>query len=344
MMLILSVTIANGQVLNPYSDFGYIPRNKYITTIKGYSIENKDTTEDISRMVIDVEKSEVLLYGNDSMLLSQTSISRQDILRFLSVDPLTHKYAELTPYQFASNRPLDGIDLDGLEWAKTETYDPKTGITNVQFHVKLKVKNESEIFKDVEGLKREVIAQFPTTFTDAKNGQTTYSGSIEIEYVSTLEESDFGTTIWDNPGDPKGGETYFINTVHNKNLVNAYDSRKGVAPNTPRTAKDLARDLIHELIHTAGPNHPDDENQAADIQLITTVGVDADGKRIIDHKLGPNAVWERVIHNIMIYPTTKVNGKPINDHVPEKFDRSKVSPGQAKQVSNQIDTDAQQKR
>ena len=36
--------------------------------------------------------------------------------RFLSVDPLTKSYPMLTPYQFASNRPIDGIDLDGLEW------------------------------------------------------------------------------------------------------------------------------------------------------------------------------------------------------------------------------------
>ena len=35
--------------------------------------------------------------------------------RFLSVDPITNKYPELTPYQFASNSPLSGVDLDGLE-------------------------------------------------------------------------------------------------------------------------------------------------------------------------------------------------------------------------------------
>src|SRR5581483_9729254 len=37
--------------------------------------------------------------------------------RFLSIDPLTAKYPFLTPYQYASNRPIDGIDEDGLEWA-----------------------------------------------------------------------------------------------------------------------------------------------------------------------------------------------------------------------------------
>ncbi|RFM29265.1 hypothetical protein DXN04_33645 [Chitinophaga silvisoli] len=38
--------------------------------------------------------------------------------KFLSVDPITAKYPELTPYQFASNRPIDGIDLDGLEYLR----------------------------------------------------------------------------------------------------------------------------------------------------------------------------------------------------------------------------------
>ena len=37
--------------------------------------------------------------------------------KFLSVDPLSKQYPELTPYQFASNTPIIGIDLDGLELA-----------------------------------------------------------------------------------------------------------------------------------------------------------------------------------------------------------------------------------
>ena len=35
--------------------------------------------------------------------------------RFLSVDPITKTYPMLTPYQFASNTPIQAIDLDGLE-------------------------------------------------------------------------------------------------------------------------------------------------------------------------------------------------------------------------------------
>lgn len=36
--------------------------------------------------------------------------------RFLSVDPLEKKFPALTPYQYASNRPVDGLDLDGEEY------------------------------------------------------------------------------------------------------------------------------------------------------------------------------------------------------------------------------------
>nr|WP_255722986.1 RHS repeat-associated core domain-containing protein [Flavihumibacter fluminis] len=35
--------------------------------------------------------------------------------RFLSIDPITKSYPELTPYQFASNNPIFNIDIDGLE-------------------------------------------------------------------------------------------------------------------------------------------------------------------------------------------------------------------------------------
>jgi len=35
--------------------------------------------------------------------------------RFLSVDPLTKQYPDLTPYQYASNTPIWAIDLDGAE-------------------------------------------------------------------------------------------------------------------------------------------------------------------------------------------------------------------------------------
>jgi RHS repeat-associated protein len=41
--------------------------------------------------------------------------------RFLSVDPLTSSYAAWSPYAYAMNRPIQGIDLDGLEFVDKTT-------------------------------------------------------------------------------------------------------------------------------------------------------------------------------------------------------------------------------
>jgi hypothetical protein len=42
-------------------------------------------------------------------------IYNPEIAKFLSVDPLTKSYPWYTPYQFAGNKPIWAIDLDGLE-------------------------------------------------------------------------------------------------------------------------------------------------------------------------------------------------------------------------------------
>lgn len=53
--------------------------------------------------------------------------------KFLSVDPLFKSYAELTPYQYASNRPIDGIDLDGLEYITyIITVENNTGVSKIE--------------------------------------------------------------------------------------------------------------------------------------------------------------------------------------------------------------------
>jgi RHS repeat-associated protein len=48
--------------------------------------------------------------------------------KFLSVDPLTGSYPWYTPYQFAGNKPIQAIDLDGLEeYYFNLKFDKETG-------------------------------------------------------------------------------------------------------------------------------------------------------------------------------------------------------------------------
>jgi hypothetical protein len=45
--------------------------------------------------------------------------------RFLTIDPLSSKYISFTPYAFAINRPIQGIDYDGKGWEPTNTWNGK---------------------------------------------------------------------------------------------------------------------------------------------------------------------------------------------------------------------------
>lgn len=49
------------------------------------------------------------------------------VARFISVDPTTKNFPMLTPFQFASDSPIMGIDLDGLELVKVNNAPSTTG-------------------------------------------------------------------------------------------------------------------------------------------------------------------------------------------------------------------------
>jgi hypothetical protein len=105
------------QEINPYKDFGYLAKNEYVRTKKpiGIEVNNADTTGSIQRIIVSTKLGKVFVYSLSGDV-NVINASKTDQLRFLSTDPLTGKYPELTPYQFASNRPIDGIDFDGLEY------------------------------------------------------------------------------------------------------------------------------------------------------------------------------------------------------------------------------------
>ena len=96
--------------------------------------------------------------------------------RFLSVDPLTNEYPELTPYQFASNTPIQAIDLDGLELLDAD--EAMLNITSGGVFLKLSnfsrvTKNQIALHnKNVIDLETETISSdgpFPTAFTGSFN-------------------------------------------------------------------------------------------------------------------------------------------------------------------------------
>jgi len=91
--------------------------------------------------------------------------------RFLSVDPLTKSYPMLTPYQYASNSPISGVDLDGLEYLHSED----ARIEVVRGIVKLKMANMHNITRNTfEGANSD-----PNNWQTGQIGINTQIGHID---------------------------------------------------------------------------------------------------------------------------------------------------------------------
>jgi len=98
---------------------GMPARSFYAGTGYSYGFNGKEQDDEVS--------------GNGNQYDYGFRIYNPRIGKFLSVDPLFKSYAELTPYQFASNRPIDGIDLDGLEYITyIVTVENNTGVTKIE--------------------------------------------------------------------------------------------------------------------------------------------------------------------------------------------------------------------
>ena len=191
--------------------------------------------------------------------------------RFLSVDPITKQYPWLTPYQFASNRPIDGIDLDGKEWS-VATADGATTFT-----VKIKVYNESGTLKTAEEVNRLL------------NGGLDKHGNKIQGYKNFAEESfnkDFGSDkfrlkiqfeLMQGPScdyDANNEFQLILRETTSKDNGDGTVSYSGGATYVGRTQKNhmystlvvdgtkvsdrnlLLRNFLHELMHSGGLRHP----------------------------------------------------------------------------------------
>ncbi len=101
--------IADVSSANDYYPFGMgMPNRKFSTDKYRYGFNGKE---------VDGETSSTTTYDYGFRIYNPA------LGKFLSVDPLTKSYPWYTPYQFAGNKPINSIDVDGLEeYSSYEAY------------------------------------------------------------------------------------------------------------------------------------------------------------------------------------------------------------------------------
>lgn len=129
--------ITTAQTHNPYKSIG--KKGKVLTLTNGEYDEffDEDSIQRIGSAFVNINTMKVVkvqLTKEEKRQLDNSLVSR-----FLSVDPLTRSFPMLTPYQYASNTPIQAIDLDGLEGVKYDVSYQDNGKTKIKTVVELDV-------------------------------------------------------------------------------------------------------------------------------------------------------------------------------------------------------------
>ena len=107
---------------NPYSIFGsdgilltteYERKREYKP-----DITNKDKTSSLTKLELDTQTGIATLSDKNGKILTQKQPDTKEKARWLSVDPLSEKYYDLSPYNYCGNSPLRYVDLTGTEMAE----------------------------------------------------------------------------------------------------------------------------------------------------------------------------------------------------------------------------------
>lgn len=167
------------------------------------------------------------------------------------MDPLTKEYPELTSYQYASNSPIENIDLDGLE----------------KYSIHYKVINGNDIIikivtnNSLKYLASPIIASIPTWKPKVVQYiQEDGKGKV-LKTTAEIPLKNFGSTIYAGSWNPKYGKE--------NGVLNGTDRYDYPAVNSLDAAAKK-HDLAYNLVRAEGFSGAvgDLETIAADRQLV----------------------------------------------------------------------------
>ena len=172
-LLLIVISSAHSQSKQPFKSIGKTIKVATLSNGQFDEFFDEDSIQRVGTALININTHKIV-----KMQLSESEIEELDnakASRFLSVDPLSKKYPELTPYQFASNTPIQAIDLDGLERLDVSSYNATTRTAVIQV-----VKN---VYINSNNIPTQVAALGNTTFASI------FSAGNTSLYVSAMPQN-----------------------------------------------------------------------------------------------------------------------------------------------------------
>ncbi|TAE46382.1 MAG: hypothetical protein EAY69_08885, partial [Cytophagales bacterium] len=271
-------------------------------------------------------------------------VSDTQTCRFFSVDPITAQYPELTPYQFASNRPIDGIDLDGLEWSYTVGKNGKVNSIMANVHFKLDEKLIEKFnlsSEEIKNIKEAISKEFDAMLQKATDGEikgkiTFFEGECANRGPVIIPRLGLVEGHFNDEGDYELGRTTFeFSEASFKKRISCYKDDM-------KSQDELANDCLHEIFHTLRLDHPFEITQSEDTEL-QHIGYkevftfdDCKEKSRLPSLISTKNTDPDIKYNIMMYPNMFVDGNRLKE-LWEKRLPNAITKGQINFMIKEID-------
>ncbi len=214
------------------------------------------------------------------------------------VDPLADQFAHVSPFNYAENRPIDGVDLWGLQWVSAIDGN---GNTNINVNVNFKFDFDPNLLPQgltVSDYQAAISSQFNSTLQASNSkfsGNVTFAGGDSKELGVVVPSLNiYGNKPPEGAAVAIGGMTTFEHSG-----VNIYKKDGSVMmPN------DLAKIAVHELLHTIRFEHPFEKTQGADTKLIHDGG---------NNYLTTGTTDSKIQYNIMNYGLISIDGQNLGE-------------------------------
>lgn len=193
------------------------------------------------------------------------------IARFLSVDPLFKSYGFLTPYQFASNTPIQAKDIDGLEGVKMINHDTKTTtiIQNLVYVTGEFSQKNIDDYKKRIGEELDKNEFYDPNIKD-ENGQN-YKVNIVINFVEVQTNEEAQSLV--NRSDIKNPNVRLHHTKTGYHIIKDEDGslRMGYVPGYASydglhiDYNESGHTMVHEIWHLMFDMHPNAPKWVTDL-------------------------------------------------------------------------------
>lgn len=206
------VLAANAQDYNPYKSIG--KKGKILTASNGKYVEvfDYDTIQRIDSVMFNINSKKIVKLLDADKTFQKYS-NNSSASRWYSIDPLTEKYPQHSPYAFVADNPIRYNDPDGREFV-----DPNGKHVNVRFN-----KDGSLTFKNANADLVKLATGMAKTSVGLKMLHTMNDSKTKISMVIDREN-----VVRNKDGNIRGGynePTVSQTTVNGKPVGEEYLSR-----------------------------------------------------------------------------------------------------------------------